>query len=235
MNINKRKRSLLLGLILSACLLAPTIALADGESGEPPFQNGFELYQSWEEEYPEYITGVYSVDGTMDHLVFMILATEDQEAIKERILSQVRDKDSITFVEGADIPRGKLLEYQQSLTAYMGEETGVYAISYNEMEGRLDIQILPSAKKAEEFRNMVTTGIYAKYVTFIEIDEPLTLYPELQEASKETTEEPAKQQTIFGNETVDKVVICLVMVAAVFFVNKLIRNIGKKSRPGDSE
>ncbi|MBQ7058315.1 MAG: hypothetical protein IJM83_03305 [Firmicutes bacterium] len=235
MNINKRKRSLLLGLILSACLLAPTIALADGESGEPPFQNGFELYQSWEEEYPEYITGVYSVDGTMDHLVFMILATEDQEAIKERILSQVRDKDSITFVEGSDIPRGKLLEYQQSLTAYMGEETGVYAISYNEMEGRLDIQILSSAKKAEEFRNMVTTGIYAKYVTFIEIDEPLTLYPELQEASKETTEEPAKQQTIFGNETVDKVVICLVMVAAVFFVNKLIRNIGKKSRPGDSE
>ena len=235
MNINKRKRSLLLGLILSACLLAPTIALADGDSGEPPFQNGFELYQSWEEEYPEYITGVYSVDGTMDHLVFMILATEDQEAIKERILSQVRDKDSITFVEGSDIPRGKLLEYQQSLTAYMGEETGVYAISYNEMEGRLDIQILSSAKKAEEFRNMVTTGIYAKYVTFIEIDEPLTLYPELQEASKETTEEPAKQQTIFGNETVDKVVICLVMVAAVFFVNKLIRNIGKKSRPGDSE
>ena len=235
MNINKRKRSLLLGLILSACLLAPTIALADGESGEPPFQNGFELYQSWEEEYPEYITGVYSVDGTMDHLVFMILATEDQEAIKERILSQVRDKDSITFVEGSDIPRGKLLEYQQSLTAYMGEETGVYAISYNETEGRLDIQILSSAAKAEEFRNMVTTGIYAKYVTFIEIDEPLTLYPELQEASKETTEEPAKQQTIFGNETVDKVVICLVMVAAVFFVNKLIRNIGKKSRPGDSE
>lgn len=235
MNINKRKRLLLLGLILSACLLAPTIALADGESGEPPFQNGFELYQSWEEEYPEYITGVYSVDGTMDHLAFMILATEDQEAIKELILSQVRDKDSITFVEGSDIPRGKLLEYQQSLTAYMGEETGVYAISYNEMEGRLDIQILSSAKKAEEFRNMVTTGIYAKYVTFIEIDEPLTLYPELQEASKETTEEPAKQQTIFGNETVDKVVICLVMVAAVFFVNKLIRNIGKKSRPGDSE
>ena len=235
MNINKRKRLLILGLILSACLLFPTIVLADDESGTPPFLNGSELYQSWEGEYPEYITGVYSLDGTMDHLAFMILATEDQEAIKELILSQVRDKDSITFVEGSDIPRGKLLEYEQSLAAYMGEETGVYAIHYKEMEGKLEILIMPSAEKAEEFRNMVSTGIYANYVTFTEIDEPLMIDDALGGTSKETMEEPSKQHTIFGNETVDKIVICLVIVFAVFFVNKLIRNIGKKSNPGDSQ
>ena len=88
----------------------PIDAVAVNENGL--YANAGALYQAWfangngeSYPYPDYITGVWSSDGTIDNLVFGVLKGYDMEKAKAEILAQIENKDSASFVEGGEKSR----------------------------------------------------------------------------------------------------------------------------------
>ena len=116
---------------LSLCLLmaAASFAYADGE----PFANAGEVFQSWYQNtdstmpYPEYVTGVWSTDGSGENLTFAIIEGHEDQA-KAEILDRVSDKDSVTFTEGGKYTMSQLKEVQDYISAKMSEGAGTYPI-----------------------------------------------------------------------------------------------------------
>lgn len=130
--------------IITAILIffiSSTIAFADGE----PFANAGEIYQHWYEAagervrsgeltedaliapYPDYVTGVWSTDGSGENLTFAIIKGYEDLARAE-ILDLVADKNSVTFAEGGKYTMAQLREVQNYIGSKMSEGAGSYPI-----------------------------------------------------------------------------------------------------------
>ena len=116
---------------LTLCLAMASVlfAFADGE----PFANAGELYQNWYQTngsdipYPEYVTGVWSADGSGDNLTFAIMKGYEDQA-KAEILDQIADKNSVTFAEGGKYTMAQLKKVQDYIGGKMSEGAGTYPI-----------------------------------------------------------------------------------------------------------
>ena len=92
-----KKLAFILAVVMLMLSLCAT-ALADGE-----YATAFDLYQAWfaqngyENPYPDYISGVWSADGSMDHFVFGVTDDERGEAGKAEILRLVADDTTVDF------------------------------------------------------------------------------------------------------------------------------------------
>ena len=128
-------------------------ALAEGD-----YPTAGDLYQAWfqqngyESPYPDYITGVWSADGTEHHLVFGITKDERGVAGKDEILRLVADDSTVSFTYQS-YSYNELLAVQQEITPLMGEQSGIYACGIYDMENVVKISIdetNPQAKKLME-------------------------------------------------------------------------------------
>lgn len=143
------KKTLLVSLILT--LILSVTALADNE-----YATAGDLYQAWyaengyENPYPDYITGVWSADGSMDCLVFGVTGDERGEAGKEQILRLVADDSTVEFAYQT-YSYAELLAIQREIEPLMGDEYGAYACGVYDMENVLKISIDETNPKAEEF------------------------------------------------------------------------------------
>lgn len=158
--------------VLTACVLSLVlagIALADGE-----YANAGALYQAWfelngyEQPYPEYITGVWSADGTEGNLVFGVTKDERGEAGKEEILRLVADDATISFTYQS-YSYAELYAIQQEIIPLMGDEYGIYACGVYDMENVLKISIDETNPKSEK----IVADLFAKYgdrIAFEEMD-----------------------------------------------------------------
>ena len=161
------KKTLLVSLILT--LILSVTALADNE-----YATAGDLYQAWyaengyENPYPDYITGVWSADGSMDRLVFGV--TKDERGVdgKEEILRLVADDSTVSFTYQS-YSYAELLAIQREIEPLMGDEYGAYACGIYDMENVLKISIDETNPKAEEFM----ADLFARYgdqVAFEKLD-----------------------------------------------------------------
>ena len=161
------KKTLLFSLILT--LILSVTALADNE-----YATAGDLYQAWyaengyENPYPDYITGVWSADGSMDRLVFGV--TKDERGVdgKEEILRLVADDSTVSFTYQS-YSYAELLAIQREIEPLMGDEYGAYACGIYDMENVLKISIDETNPKAEEFMS----DLFARYgdqVAFEKLD-----------------------------------------------------------------
>ena len=77
--------------VVLACAVSIPVSAAD------EYANAGELYQVWYENMPDYITGVWSTDGSGENLTFGIKADADMEAVKAEILSLIKNDASVSF------------------------------------------------------------------------------------------------------------------------------------------
>lgn len=148
-------------LALLLCLAPALAAFADGE----PYENAYELYASWD-AYPDYLAGVWSTDGSYNRLTFGLIENAG-EAEKEEILSQVRDKDTVSFAEGCKYSYAELRAVREALDTYLREgESGAYGMGIDESENRLIVEIDASAPGAAEFMARVA----AEYGDMVEFE-----------------------------------------------------------------
>ena len=145
----KKFASLMAALMLMTSLCAT--ALADGE-----YATAGDLYQDWflqngcEQPYPDYITGVWSADGTENHLVFGVTKDERGEAGKEKILRLVADDATVSFTYQS-YSYAELHAVQQEITPYMGEQSGAYVCGVYDMENVVKISVDENNPNAEAF------------------------------------------------------------------------------------
>lgn len=107
-----------------------------------------DLYRQWSMNYPAYICGVYSTDGSYENLTFAVTKDEAGEAGKAEILALVKDDSTVTFTYQS-YPYAELRAIQEELTPYMGDDIGINSLGIDEMENVLTIGINSQTKTAE--------------------------------------------------------------------------------------
>ena len=65
---------------------------------EARYRNAGELYEAWAENLPDYICGIWSIDGGTTNLTFGIQNNEAGDTGKQRMLDLIENDSSITFV-----------------------------------------------------------------------------------------------------------------------------------------
>lgn len=135
----------------------PDVTPMPAAVGKNAFQTAGDLFQYWmsgksfpESPYPDYVTGVWSTDGSADQLTFGVTKDEAGEAGKAEILSYIVDDSTVTFAYQS-FPHHELMKVQRSLVSSMNDETGAYAMGVHDMENRVVISINVSAPGAEAF------------------------------------------------------------------------------------
>lgn len=136
------KKLIAAALCLLLALLCPLAAQAAQHGA---YENAGELYEAWMEAggVPDYISGVWSTDGSCENLTFGIV---EGEAGEEEILSLVRDDSTITIVYQTH-SRNDLYRIQEAVEAWFEMDLGLVSVGVNEYENRLEIGIHASFRE----------------------------------------------------------------------------------------
>lgn len=132
-------------LVLLFCVML--IAVCHAEDGM--YATAGDLFQSWSENYPDYICGVWSTDGGMNNLTFSVMNNADGENGKAEILSLVEDDSTVTFEYG-DVSRNYLTKVQEELLPYFEKDLGLSFSGVYDMENRIGLGILTDMKDNSE-------------------------------------------------------------------------------------
>ena len=182
--MKKKAYTFLLVFLLAALLCAPT-AFAAGE-----YADAGALYNAWHEingydnPYPPYVCGVWSLDGTINNL--MIAVTEDAagEAGKQEILDAIADDDSVRFTYQR-YTYAELLALQEEIIPLLGSN-GINGCGTDEMRNLISVYINQTNPGAQEIMNKLSaqygdmiafelTSENFVTVTDVEIDVPVIL------------------------------------------------------------
>lgn len=100
---------------LLVCSLFPSASGA--EAGIYPTAG--DLWEHWCEEgqIPDYITGIWSTDGTAENLTFGLLRGEEGELGREEILSWIADDSTVTFTT-QNYSRNYLMQIMEDVNTY---------------------------------------------------------------------------------------------------------------------
>lgn len=136
----------------------PGAAVPKQESASGVYAHAGALYQAWmaarensdASPYPDYICGVWSTDGSMEHLTFALTKDEAGEAGKEEILSLIADDSTASFTYQS-YSYSELLELMLVLRSRLGSETGAYGIGIDEEENCICIAIDLANANSEAF------------------------------------------------------------------------------------
>lgn len=133
-------------LIISAIiLLSLTYVSASGE-----YRDAGDLFQAWHDNMPDYISGVWSTDGSEKNLTFGIKESADVDAVQTEILSLVQNDSTVSF-SVQKYSRNELMNIQEDIIQnYMGQESGneyyIISTAVYEMENVVEISILEEKK-----------------------------------------------------------------------------------------
>ena len=131
-------------LIFSLCLCC---------NAEAVFETAGELYQSWAKakNYPDYVCGVWSTNGSEDYLTIAVLDTEEGEQGKVEILDLVKDDSTVTFAFG-EYSRNYLTQTQNKLTKLLktSKEHGIVAAALLDKENRIALTVVEDYKNNEK-------------------------------------------------------------------------------------
>lgn len=139
-----KKICVILSVVLLMCSVSVPVFAAD------EYANADALYQAWYGNLPDYITGVWSTDGSQYNLTFGIRADADVKAVKKEILSLVKDDKSVSFAV-QKYSYNELKAINDELLAYFPSpendvDYGLVSMGVYEMENMVQIEILEARK-----------------------------------------------------------------------------------------
>lgn len=105
-------------------LLALTMMLSCATMASASYQSVYDLYAAWEQDgYPDYVAGVYSTDGSAEHLTVQLVGDTDG-ALEAQLRGQLLDDSALT-VEPGTFSHNELLQINQEIVeTYMIQQPG---------------------------------------------------------------------------------------------------------------
>ena len=181
----KRVISLLICLLLlsMSVFAAPDEEFAASESFSPGISaeelpkfpaTMFELFMSWKNDYPEYVCGVWSTDGTDQHMAVGILNNDLGEKGKQEILAQIEDDENVTFVY-QKYSHSELLKVIDEIVPYLDEKSGLASFGLDDINNCINVDIVKE-DVSDDFLNMLSEK-YGDKVAVNYLDE----YPSWEE------------------------------------------------------
>ena len=114
----------------------------DMTTNQTTYPTLFDLFQHWcNEGYPDYVTGIWSNDGSSYNLTVGVVEGTSGEAGKQEILDLVEKDTSITFVTQT-YSFNRLKQIQDELTPYFKQDLGMVGSGISEMENCVDVEFL---------------------------------------------------------------------------------------------
>ncbi len=121
----------------------------DTNTNQATYPTLFDLYQVWcNESYPDYVTGVWSNDGSSYNLTVGVTGDAAGEAGKQEILNLIEDDASVTFAPQT-YTHDYLMQIQEELLPYFKQDLGLVASGLYDKENYVGVEIL-SAKANDE-------------------------------------------------------------------------------------
>lgn len=144
---------------------------------EAVFETAWDLNQVWAPtNYPDYVCGVWSTDGSMKNLTIAVLDTEEGNKGKQEILDLIEDDSTVTFTYG-EYSRNYLTGVQDELLELFktNEEHGLISTALNEYENKIALGILKEYKDNEKTEQLLSdiTAQYGDIFTVTYCDEPV--------------------------------------------------------------
>ncbi len=136
--------------ILIFAFSIPTFAQA-------PFSTADDLYQMWApSNFPDYVCGVWSNDGSMNNLTIAVLDTVEGNNGKKEILELIEDDSSVTFTYG-QYSRNYLTDVQKEVDKHFKnhEEHGLIGTALLEMEGKIGLHILKEYEGSKNTKKLL--------------------------------------------------------------------------------
>lgn len=126
-------------------------------TNQTTFPTLFDLFQHWVNVgYPDYVTGIWSNDGSSYNLTLGVTNDAAGEAGKQEILDQIEDDASVTFVTQTH-PHNYLMQIQDELLPYFKKEgLGMVSSGLDDRENHIEIEFL-----AEKANNEATLDFIA--------------------------------------------------------------------------
>lgn len=116
----------------------------------------FDLFQHWcNDGYPDYVTGIWSTDGSSYNLTVGVTNDAAGEAGKQEILDLVENDDSITFTT-QPYSHNYLMQIQEELFPYFEqEELGLVGSGVYDMENCVHVEVLTEKANDEVSLNFI--------------------------------------------------------------------------------
>ena len=116
----------------------------------------FDLFQHWcNDGYPDYVTGIWSTDGSSYNLTVGVTNDAAGEAGKQEILNLVENDASITFTTQT-YSHNYLMQIQEELFPYFEqEELGLVGSGVYDMENCVHVEILTEKANDEVSLNFI--------------------------------------------------------------------------------
>lgn len=115
------------------------------------FQNGNELYQYWAsiDGEPDYLTGVWSSDGSAENLTFGVTNDEAGREGVKHILDLVEDDTTVSFAYQTYTLR-YLYTVQEEIEPYLTKELGFMAVGINAYANRVEVTVAQAQMDDED-------------------------------------------------------------------------------------
>lgn len=159
-----RKRIIPLVAILLICVFSMSVYAKDSK-----YQSAGDLFASWDENFPDYICGVWSTNGGTKNLTFGIPNTEAGEAGKKEILDLIEDDSTATFVY-QKYSRNYLTSIMEALNDYFEKDLGLVFAGLNDWENRINLGIIKERAENDEQTKAMINELREKFGDAIAIE-----------------------------------------------------------------
>lgn len=156
--------------VLLVCTCASAVSAAEAK-----YSTAGDLYQSWGENIPDYICGMWSTDGSFDKLTFGIQNNAAGNAGKQEMLDLVENDASLTFVYQV-FSRNYLLQIQGEIYEYFQKDLGLVSTGLDEINNCITLGILEERKDDKDTQNMIKE-ITRKYGDAVRVEYTGEIYP----------------------------------------------------------
>ncbi len=158
------------------CIFFVLLFLAPTVQGAEVYANAGQLWQSWNQAgtIPDYITGVWSTDGSPDSLTFGLLPGEAGEAGKAEILALIVDDSTVQFVTQT-YSRNYLLAILQDVNGYFEKGLGFMSAGLYDMDNQIKIELHTDYQENPDSLAAVA-ALQAQYGNAVDIQFTDTVY-----------------------------------------------------------
>ncbi len=106
------------------------------------YETAGDLWNKWcqDDDVPDYITGIWSTDGSTENLTIGLVPGEEGEQAKEEILALIVDDSTVSFVTQT-YSRNYLLQILEDVNTYFERNLGFMTVGTDEYANQITIEL----------------------------------------------------------------------------------------------
>ena len=154
----KKWISVILLFVMCAVSIIPASAAGSDDLPDGYFATSSDLFGYWEStyppQYPDYICGVWTDNGTTYPLTFSVTDDAAGRAGKKEILRLLADDQSVKFTTD-QYSRNFLMQVMEEISPYFSQDLGLVGLGVYDMDNHVGLEILQSYADREETKQFL--------------------------------------------------------------------------------